>query len=68
MVNTRKLKGRIMEQGQTINKIAAMMHMTPYTLGRKISNQSEMTLSEANDLQNILAITDREFKDFFYTA
>jgi len=68
MVNTKKIKGRIVEQGQTIQKIAAKMHMTPFTLGKKISNQSDMTLSEANTLQSILGIDDCEFKDFFYAV
>ena len=49
MVNTNKLKGRIVEQGLTIGSLAALIGISPSTLGRKIRNLSDMTLEEAEE-------------------
>lgn len=66
MINTSKLKGRIVEMKTTIGKIALEMNMSGYTLGRKINNESPMSLDEANQLQRILDIPDSEFKPYFF--
>ena len=66
MVNTNKIKARIVEKGKTIAKIAGDMNLTPYTLGKKIRNQSAMTLKEADELQQILEIPDDDFCLYFF--
>ena len=66
MVNTNKIKARIVEKGKTIEKLAADMDITPYTLGRKIRGQSQMTLKEADQLQQLLDISDDEFCLYFF--
>lgn len=66
MVNSNKIRARIIEVGKTIAKISGDMNMTPYTLGRKISNQSDMTLNEANKLQQLLDISDADFNAYFF--
>jgi len=66
MVNTKKIKARLVELGTTIAHISGDMDMTPYTLGRKIGNQSDMTLNEANKLQKLLDISDDDFNAYFF--
>ena len=66
MVNTKKIKARLVELGTTISHISGDMDMTPYTLGRKIGNQSDMTLNEANKLQKLLDIPDDDFNAYFF--
>jgi len=66
MVNTKKIKARLVELGTTIAHISGDMDMTPYTLGRKIGNQSDMTLNEANKLQKLLDIPDDDFNAYFF--
>ena len=66
MPNSRKLKARILEKGLTIKSIADLMKLTAYTLGRKISGKTPMTLAEAWQLMEILEISDMEFKSYFF--
>lgn len=68
MPNSRKLKARILEKGYTIKRLADLMGLTAYTLGRKISGKTPMTLAEAWQLMKILEIPDNEFKDYFFTC
>lgn len=68
MVDRLKVQARIVERGETIGSIALKLGISPYTLGRKLSNQTIMTLDEANRLQNILCIKDKEFMDYFFAS
>lgn len=65
MVNTAKLKGRIVEKGKTIQSIAPKIPCSPYTLGQKISNETPINLEEVIVLCNELDINQDEFADFF---
>ena len=65
MINTAKVKGRIIEKGKTIQGIAPKMRCTPYTLGRKIGNETPMNLEEALILSDELQISKEEFAEFF---
>lgn len=66
MVSERKIRGRIVENGLTIAALSKKMGLTPFTLGRKISNRAPITLDEARYLQIVLKITDKEFGQFFF--
>lgn len=66
MVNSLKIKGKIVEQDTTISKLAAEMGLSAYSLGQKIGGKSIMTLDEADKLQNLLNIPDCEFKSYFF--
>lgn len=68
MVNSLKIKGKIVEQDTTISKLAAEMGLSAYSLGRKIGGKSIMTLDEADKLQNLLNIPDCEFKSYFFAS
>lgn len=65
MINTQKIKGRIVEKGKTIQSIAPKIPCSPYTLGQKIANESPMSLEEASVLSEELDITENEFAEFF---
>ena len=65
MINTAKIKGRIVEKGKTIQSIAPKIPCSPYTLGQKLSNETPMNLEEAIILSDELDITKDEFADFF---
>ena len=65
MINTSKVKGRIVEKGKTIQAIAPKIPCSPYILVRKIANESPMSLEEAIILSEELDISKEEFAEFF---
>lgn len=65
MVNTAKIKGRIVEKGKTIQAIAPKIPCSAYTLGQKIANETPINLDEVIALCEELDITKDEFKEFF---
>ncbi len=65
MVNTAKVKGRIVEKGKTIQMIAPKIPCSPYTLGQKIGNETPMNLDEVIVLCDELEIKQEEFPEFF---
>lgn len=65
MVNTKKLKGRMVEKEKTIQYLAPLVGYTPYTLGQQILNKKPMSLETANVLCEELDINDKEFAEFF---
>jgi plasmid maintenance system antidote protein VapI len=64
--NELKIKARILECGLTISKLADLMHLSGYTLGRKIAGKTKMTLEEAFTLMDILSIPIEEFPSYFF--
>lgn len=65
MVNTAKIKGRIVEKGKTIQAIAPKIPCSPYTLGQKIANETPINLEEVMVLCDELDIKEEEFTEFF---
>ncbi len=68
MVNTTKIKARIIEVGLTQTAVAAALHIAQSTLNQKINNTRPMTLDEAEELQKILSIPDPEFCAYFFSS
>lgn len=66
MINAAKIRGRIVEKGTTLQSLSRELDISAYTLGRKISGKSKMTLEEAEKLQRLLAIPDGEFEKYFF--
>lgn len=66
MINTAKLKGRIIEKGKTIQLLAPKIPCTPYTLGQKISNETPMRIEELEILANELEIPKNEIVEYFF--
>ncbi|MBE7021936.1 MAG: helix-turn-helix transcriptional regulator [Ruminococcaceae bacterium] len=67
MVNTNKLRGKIVEQGLTFGRLADLVGMSPSTLGRKIRNISDMTLEEVELIRDILHIPGGQIMEYFFS-
>lgn len=68
MVNTLKLKARIMEFGFNQKDIAKVLNLAPSTVSQKINNVRPMYLKEADILANLLKINTMEFGEYFFTS
>lgn len=66
MINSAKLRGRIVEKEKTIGFLATKIPCSPYTLGKKISNETPMTIEEALILIEELEINETEIPDYFF--
>ena len=66
MVDTKKIKIRLIELGLTQQGIAKFLDLVTPTLNQKINNVRPMILSEAEKIAVLLKITKQEFCDFFY--
>lgn len=65
MVNTAKIRGRIVEKGKTIQVIAPKIPCSAYTLGQKLANETPINLEEVIVLCDELDIKKDEFAEFF---
>lgn len=65
MINTRKLKARIIEQGFTQETLAPVIGMSASTLGRKIKNSADMTLREVEVICEALDIPREKILEYF---
>ena len=66
MVNTRKLRGKIIEQGFTYAVLSDMLGISACTFGKKIRNISEMTITEAEQIITILKIPKPDALEYFF--
>lgn len=66
MINSAKLRGRIVEKGKTMQLLAPKISCTPYTLGQKIANKTPMQIEEATIIANQLEIPDNEITEYFF--
>ncbi len=66
LINSAKLRGRIVEKGKTIQSLAPKIPCTPYTLGKKIANETPMQIEEATIIANQLEIPDSEITEYFF--
>ncbi|RDU22181.1 helix-turn-helix domain-containing protein [Anaerosacchariphilus polymeriproducens] len=68
MVNINKLKGKIVEQGLTVERLANIINIDKSTLYRKISNSGEtFTIKEADLICKALKLTFSEVNDIFFS-
>lgn len=66
MINTNKIKARIVELGKNQGEIAEEMKMAQPTLSQKLNNLRAMDLDEAEKLSKILCIPEDHFCDYFF--
>lgn len=66
MVNTNKLKGRIVEMGFTQADGAKCLEIAQPTFSQKINNVRPMDLDEAEKLAAWLSIPDSEYSVYFF--
>ena len=68
MVNINKLKGKIVECGMNIEKLADMIGIDKSTLYRKIGlNGESFTIKEADLIAKALKLTYQEVNDIFFS-
>ncbi|MBS6601269.1 MAG: helix-turn-helix transcriptional regulator [Clostridium sp.] len=67
MVNTLKLKARIMEFGFTQKDVARALNIALPTVSQKLNNKRPMYLQEADIIANLLEISTQEFGEYFFT-
>lgn len=66
MVNTRKLKAKIVEKGLTIELLSEKTAITTATLYRKINGQADkLYIKEANEISKDLELDPDEIPTFF---
>jgi len=66
MVNTRKLRGKIIEKGFTYAAISDLLGISSCTFGKKIRNISDMSIAEAEQIISILSIPPSEAIEYFF--
>ena len=67
MLNTRKIKARMVELGLTQVDIAAALKIAPATMSQKINGIRPLHLHEAQIVAVVLKIDDASFGDYFFT-
>lgn len=66
MLNTRKLKARMVELGLTQKDIAVALKIAPATASQKINGIRPLYLDEAQTVAEVLEIDDKSFGDYFF--
>lgn len=68
MTNTNKLKGKVVEQGFTIEKLAKEINMDRSTLYRRLNTKGEnFSIKEADALVTALRLTREEAVAIFFS-
>lgn len=67
MVNTRVLRGKIVEKKTTISDVAFKMGIDKATLYRRIANGESFTIGEAEKIAEILDLSHDEAVSIFFS-
>ncbi len=68
MVNINKLRGKIVEKGLNVERVARDMGLTTATLYRRLQAGEQFTIGEAQALCSILDLTTQEATDIFFNG
>ncbi len=68
MINSNKIKGRMVELGITQKDVAKALNIAPPTVSQKINNVRPMDLNEAEELARILKILPSDFAEYFFSG
>lgn len=63
--DTKKLKGKIIENGYTIKSFAEKLKLSAATLSQKINNKIKFSQSDIKAISELLDLTPTEIKDIF---
>lgn len=66
MINTNKIKGRLVELGLTQKDVSKALNIAQPTANQKINNIRPMDLDEAEKLAILLQITPAQFNEYFF--
>ena len=64
-MNINKLKGKIVEKGMNIEKVADMIGVDRSSLYRKLNNADKITIGEAAKMKDALGMSDAEAYEIF---
>ena len=64
-MNINKLKGKIVENGMNVERLADMMGVDRATLYRKLNNSEKITIGEALTMKKILGMSNAEAFEIF---
>lgn len=68
MVNTNKLKGKIVEHGMTVDDVAGMAGISRATLFRKLArNGEDFTIREADAIVRALHLSKEDANAIFFS-
>lgn len=68
MVNSNKIRARIVELGLTQKDVARELKLAEATVSQKINNVRPMDLEEAFAIAKILKIADEDFREYFFKS
>lgn len=68
MANTRKLKAKMVELGITQTDLAKRLGLAAPTVCQKINNIRPFSLKEADEVAEILHISDADFRTYFFDS
>lgn len=68
MVNTSKMKARMIEFGLTQKDLAKALNIATPTMSQKLNNIRPMYLKEADILADMLKIDTNQFGEYFFTS
>ena len=66
MINTLKIKARMVECGKTQKDIGEALGIAAATVSQKLNNIRPMDLTEAEKLCDILQIEEGQFGEYFF--
>lgn len=68
MVNVPMLKGKVIEKGFTLEKVAENIGIDRSTMSRKLGNSGEdFTIKQADDIVTLLGLTPTEATSIFFS-
>lgn len=66
MVNTKKIKAKLVELGLNQKDVANVLGIAQPTANQKINNIRPFDLEEAKALSKLLCLSSEEFEDYFF--
>ena len=61
-----KLKGKIIEKGMNVEKLAELIGVDRSSLYRKLNNAEKITIGEAGKIKDVLELTGDEAYNIFF--
>lgn len=66
MVNTNKLKGKIIEKGKTQSEVAKAIGISKATYYRKMKEGGNFSIEEVNKMTEVIPLSDSEAISIFF--
>lgn len=66
MINSNKLKGKIVECGLNVETLAKEVGVEASTIYRKMNGETEFTIGEAGKIAKILGLNDDDLTAIFF--